>query len=103
MMLQTDTPQDLVLATGETHSVREFCELAFAVADVEIAWKGEGLEEIGYGTIDGRERVLIRVAEKYHRPTEVDVLLGDPTKAKEVSPPRALHFFAAHHDFSHPR
>ena len=81
MMLQQDTPDDYVLGTGEKHSVREFVELAFKEIGVEIAWKGKGVEEVGYDAKTGVERVLID--PKYFRPTEVDLLISDPTKAKE--------------------
>tara|TARA_R100000365_G_C2748638_1_gene80912 strand:- start:6234 stop:7283 length:1050 start_codon:yes stop_codon:yes gene_type:complete len=81
MMLQQDTPDDYVLGTGEKHSVREFVELAFKEIGVEIAWKGKGVEEVGYDTKTGVERVLID--PKYFRPTEVDLLISDPTKARE--------------------
>lgn len=83
MMLQVDEPDDYVLATGETHSVREFVEKAFKYAGVTIKWKGPPgtVEEIGVE--EGNEdRVLVKVDPAYFRPTEVDLLLGDPTKAK---------------------
>jgi GDPmannose 4,6-dehydratase len=80
LMLQQETPEDYVLATGEAHTVREFIEKAFALRGFEIAWKGSADSEIGYDTKTGRE--LIFVDPKYYRPTEVDILLGDPTKAK---------------------
>ncbi len=80
-ILQQNEPDDYVLATGETHSVREFIELAFRCVGREIIWKGEGVEEVGVDNRSGTE--LIRVDPKYFRPTEVDLLLGDPTKAKE--------------------
>jgi len=82
-MLQQDEPDDYVLATGETHSVREFVEKAFACAGMIIKWKGPTgtVEEIG--VVEGNEdRVLVRIDAEYFRPTEVDLLLGDPTKAK---------------------
>jgi GDPmannose 4,6-dehydratase len=82
LMLQQDTPDDYVLSTNEFHSVREFVEKAFKLKGFEIAWKGQGLNEIGYDTITGRE--LIFVSEKYFRPAEVDELLGDSTKARTV-------------------
>jgi len=78
-MLQQDTPEDFVLATGETHSVREFIELAFAEIGVIIEWSGQGLEEKGVDHKTGR--VLVEIDPRYFRPTEVDLLLGDPTKA----------------------
>jgi GDPmannose 4,6-dehydratase len=81
MMLQQEQPDDYVIATGETHSVREFIERAFALRGFDIDWKGEGVNEIGYDKKTGRE--LIFVDPKYFRPTEVDLLVGDATKAKE--------------------
>ena len=80
-ILQQETPEDFVLATGKLHSVREFCELSFQYLDMEIEWKGEGIEEKGYDKKTGA--VLIEVDPYYFRPTEVDLLLGDPKKAKE--------------------
>ena len=80
-ILQQETPEDFVLATGKLHSVREFCELSFQYLDMEIEWKGEGVEEKGYDKKTGA--VLIEVDPYYFRPTEVDLLLGDPKKAKE--------------------
>jgi GDPmannose 4,6-dehydratase len=84
-MLQQDKPDDYVLATGETHTVREFVEKAFAYIGIEIKWVGErgSVEELGVDTKD-ESRVLVRIDPKYFRPTEVDLLLGDPTKAKNV-------------------
>lgn len=81
LMLQQDKPDDYVIATGETHKVREFVELAFKEAGIYIEWQGTGLEEVG---IDKEsKKVVVRVNEKFYRPAEVDLLLGDPTKAKE--------------------
>ncbi len=68
------------MATGETHSVREFIEKSFALRGFDIHWKGEGVNEIGYDKNTGRE--LIFIDPKYFRPTEVDLLLGDPSKAR---------------------
>jgi len=82
LMLQQDEADDYVLATNEMHSVREFVEKAFKLRGYEIRWKGEGINEIGYDEITGKE--LIYVSEKYFRPAEVDELLGDSTKAREV-------------------
>lgn len=82
LMLQHETPEDFVIATGEYHSVREFATLAFAEVGIELEWKGEGVDEQGIDKATGR--VLIEVDPKYFRPTEVDQLLGDPTKAKTV-------------------
>ena len=84
MMMQADEPDDYVLATGETHTVREFVERAFDAVGTKIAWKGEPgtVDEIGVDAAD-ESRVLVKVDPRYFRPTEVDLLLGDPTKAKE--------------------
>jgi GDPmannose 4,6-dehydratase len=80
-ILQQDTPEDYVLATGETHTVREFAELAFAEAGYFIDWRGEGVNEQGIDTKTGK--VLIEIDPRYFRPTEVDILLGDATKARK--------------------
>jgi GDPmannose 4,6-dehydratase len=80
MMLQADEPDDCVIATGETHSVREFCELAFELAGVPIAWQGKGLDEVG---LDGAGNVRVRVDRRYFRPAEVDVLQGDASYVRE--------------------
>ena len=81
LMLQQDEPDDLVIATGETHSVREFVELAFGEVGIEIEWRGEGVDEVG---VDAATRdVMVEIDPRYYRPTEVELLLGDPTKAKE--------------------
>ncbi len=82
LMLQHDTPEDFVIATGEYHTVREFATLAFKEAGIEIRWEGEGVDEKGYDAATGRE--LIAVDPKYFRPAEVEQLLGDPTKAKTL-------------------
>ncbi|QNU23483.1 GDP-mannose 4,6-dehydratase [Geobacillus zalihae] len=82
LMLQHDTPEDFVIATGEMHSVREFATLAFKYAGIEIEWQGEGINEKGIDKATGR--VLIEVDPKYFRPAEVDQLLGDPAKAKKL-------------------
>jgi len=81
-ILQHDTPDDFVLATGEKHTVRKFIEKAFALKDIDIVWKGEGVNEIGYDKNSGIEYVFID--EKYYRPAEVELLLGDATKAKTI-------------------
>lgn len=80
-MLQADTPEDFVLGTGETHSVREFVELAFKRVGRTIIWKGEGLKEVGVDKDSGE--TLVFVNPKYFRPTEVELLWSDPSKAKE--------------------
>ena len=77
--LQADTPDDFVIATGETHSVREFCELAFRHADLPLTWRGSGDDEVGIGP-DGQ--VLVKIDPRYTRPAEVDLLQGDPSKAQ---------------------
>ena len=79
-MLQADEAKDYVLATGETHSVREFVEISFAIAGYEIEWRGEGVNEKGYDKTTGN--CLIEVSEKFFRPAEVDLLLGDCSKVK---------------------
>jgi GDPmannose 4,6-dehydratase len=79
LILQQDQPDDYVIATGETHSVREFCEKAFACLGMDIAWSGSGAHEIGTDAKTGK--VVIRVDAKYFRPAEVDLLLGNPAKA----------------------
>lgn len=81
LMLQQDKPEDFVIATGEMHTVREFCTLAFHYAGIKLRWEGEGINEQG---IDEQGRVLVKVDSRFFRPTEVDQLLGDPTKAKTV-------------------
>jgi GDPmannose 4,6-dehydratase len=81
LMLQQDKPDDYVIATGETHTVKEFCELAFKYAGIHLGWIGEGLDEKGIDLNTGKE--LISISSKYFRPSEVDLLLGDPTKAKK--------------------
>ena len=80
-MLQQDEPEDFVIATGESHSVREFVEKAFREVGIEIVWEGAGLDEVGRSSEAGK--VLIQVDPRYFRPTEVDFLLGNPSKAKE--------------------
>jgi GDPmannose 4,6-dehydratase len=83
LMLQQKKPDDFVLATGEQHSVREYCDLCFGYVGVTIKWTGEGVKEIGCDVKDP-SRVLVRVDERYFRPTEVETLLGDPTKANTI-------------------
>lgn len=80
-ILQHNEADDFVLATGEMHSVRAFCEAAFAATGVSLRWEGTGVDEKGYDANTGA--CLIQVDERYFRPTEVEQLLGDPTKAKE--------------------
>lgn len=81
LMLQQPEPDDYVVATGEAHSVREFTERAFAEVDIRIEWRCTGLEEQGLDASNGR--ILVEVDPRYFRPTEVDLLVGDPTKARE--------------------
>jgi GDPmannose 4,6-dehydratase len=80
MMLQQPEPDDYVIATGETHTVRRFVEMAFAVVGREIEWRGEGVNECGVER--GTDRVLVQVDPRYFRPAEVELLLGDPSKAR---------------------
>ena len=80
LMLQQDKPDDFVIATGETHSVREFVELAFKRIDIEIIWKGKGMDEKGSNKKTGK--VLVEIEPLYFRPLDVDFLLGDSSKAK---------------------
>ena len=82
MILQHDSPEDFVIATGEMHTVREFATLAFREAGMELRWEGEGIEEKGVDVNTGK--VLVEVDPKYFRPCEVEQLLGDPTKAKTL-------------------
>jgi GDPmannose 4,6-dehydratase len=91
MMLQQEHPDDYVLATGRTHSVREFVELAFAHVGHVIAWNGSGEAENGIDKKTGR--VLVEVDKRYFRPTEVDVLVGDASKARRVLGWRPKHGF----------
>ena len=79
LILQQNEPEDFVIATGEMHSVREFCTLAFHYAGIDLHWEGEGVNEKG---VDAQGRVLVEVDPKYFRPTEVEQLCGDPTKAR---------------------
>ena len=81
LMLQQNKPDDYVIATGETHTVREFVELAFKEVGIDIKWKGKKVDERGIDSKTGR--VLVKVNPEYFRPAEVDLLIGDATKAKE--------------------
>lgn len=80
LILQNDEPEDFVIATGEQHSVREFCEHAFREAGIELEFKGEGMDEVGIDKATGK--VVIEVSPDFYRPTDVVNLWGDPTKAK---------------------
>ena len=82
LILQHDVPEDFVIATGEMHTVREFCTLAFAEIGINLRWEGEGVNEKGIDTATGK--VLVEVDPKYFRPAEVEQLLGNPTKARTV-------------------
>lgn len=82
LILQNQTPEDFVIATGEMHTVREFCTLAFQNVGINLQWHGEGVDEQGTDVATGR--VLVQVNPKYFRPCEVEQLLGDPTKAKTI-------------------
>ena len=82
LILQHETPEDFVIATGEYHTVREFCTLAFKEVGIELRWEGKGVEEKGIDVNTGRE--LVAVDPKYFRPAEVEQLLGDPTKARTL-------------------
>ncbi|MBA2862118.1 GDP-mannose 4,6-dehydratase [Methanococcus maripaludis] len=82
LMLQQEIPEDYVIATGETHSVREFIELAGKHLGIDIYFEGTGADEVGIDRNTGK--IVVKVNKKYFRPTEVDLLLGDPSKAKEL-------------------
>ena len=82
LMLQHNKPEDFVIATGEQHSVREFVEKAFEFLSIKITWEGKGAQEKGIDSKTGK--VIVEIDPKYYRPTEVETLLGDPTKAKTV-------------------
>lgn len=81
LMLQQETPEDFVIATGEQHSVREFVEVAAKEIDIRIRWEGKGIDEKGYDVATGK--CIVAVDARYFRPTEVETLLGDPAKAKQ--------------------
>ena len=81
LIVQQDAPDDYVLATGESHSVREFVEVAFAEVGRTIEWRGTGLDELGLDAATGEQ--LIAIDKRYFRPTEINHLLGDPSKAHE--------------------
>jgi GDPmannose 4,6-dehydratase len=81
-MLQMDTPENLVIATGETHSVREFVEIAFQQIGIDILWIGNGLNEIGINKITGK--TIIKVNKKYYRDIDIECLIGNPAKAKQL-------------------
>jgi GDPmannose 4,6-dehydratase len=79
-ILQQDAPNDYVLATGETHTIREFVELAFREVGIELEWRGTGVDEVAVDTATGN--TVLRINPEFFRPAEVDILLGDPTKAE---------------------
>ena len=81
LMLQQNTPEDFVIATGEKHSVREFVELAAQEVDIDLTWKGHGNDEVG---CDTKGNCIVRIDSRYFRPTEVDTLLGDASRAHEI-------------------
>ena len=81
-MLQQDKPDDYVIATNETRTVREFAETAFRHAGIEIEWQGHGINEIGINKANGK--TVVKVNKKFFRPAEVDILLGNPAKAESV-------------------
>lgn len=106
LILQHDTPEDFVIATGEMHTVREFCTLAFHEAGIELRWEGEGVDEKGIDVKTGK--VLVEVDPKFFRPTEVEQLCGDPSKAKKLlgwnptkTPFAELVRIMVQHDLSH--
>ena len=80
LMLQQETPDDYVIATNETRSVREFVEIAFRHIGVTVVWQGTGIEEVGIDEATGK--IIVTINEKYFRPSEVDILIGDPSKAE---------------------
>lgn len=82
LMLQHSTPEDFVIATGEMHTVREFCVKAFAEADIEIEWQGKGINEKGVNKLT--KEIIIEIDKNYFRPAEVEQLCGDPSKAKNI-------------------
>lgn len=104
-MLQQDKPEDYVLATGETHSIREFCELAFKEIGIDLEWKGEGENEVGVDAASGK--TLIKINPAFYRPAEVDLLLGNPKKAEtELGWERKVDFpglvkLMVEHDLKH--
>lgn len=82
MMLQQPTADDFVVASGKTHSVREFVTLAFKAADMELEWHGKGVKE--FATLKGSEKAIVKVNPKFFRPAEVDMLIGDASKAQRI-------------------
>lgn len=82
MILQQEKPDDYVIATGETHTIKEFVEQAFRAVGIQIKWEGEGVKEVGKNAVNGE--VLVKINPKFYRPAEVETLCGNPTKAKQV-------------------
>ena len=82
LMLQHDTPDDYVIATNKTRTVREFVETAFRHADITVEWRGVGVDEIGVDASTGK--TIVKINKKYFRPAEVEILLGNPAKAERV-------------------
>ena len=82
LMLQQDKPDDYVIATNETRTVREFVETAFGHVGLEIEWKGSGIDEIGVNKANGK--TIVKINKKFFRPAEVDILLGNPEKAEKT-------------------
>jgi GDPmannose 4,6-dehydratase len=83
LMLQQAQPEDFVIATGVQYSVRDFVNAAAREISIDIRWEGQGVDEVGYWAVAGSEKPIVVVDPRYFRPTEVETLLGDPTKAKE--------------------
>jgi GDPmannose 4,6-dehydratase len=79
-MMQADVPDDYVIATGESHSVRDFCELAFKLGGRPITWRGSGIDEVG---VDGDGKTIVKIDPRYFRPAEVDEMRGDASYARE--------------------
>ena len=79
LMMQKDKPENYVIGTGETHSVREFIEESFKAVDMPIRWRGKGIEEVG----EYNGKIVVKVSSKFYRPAEVDYLLANPIKAKK--------------------
>ncbi len=82
LMLQQDTPDDYVIATNETRTVREFVETAFKHVGIDIEWQGKGVDEVGINKANGK--TVVKVNKKFFRPAEVDILLGNPAKAEKA-------------------
>lgn len=80
LMLQQDKPEDYVIASHETHTVREFVELSFKALGIDVKWSGEGVNEVGTDAATGK--VIVKINPKFYRPAEVDLLLGNPAKAE---------------------